>query len=77
MITSSNSSVNEERVAQSIIRCSTAHHRHDMGRAFSQIDEIKLTKPGHFTQIPSGKADECNGDFSPGYGMTSKTVPQP
>jgi hypothetical protein len=22
------------------------------------------TATGHFTQIPSGKADECNGDFS-------------
>jgi hypothetical protein len=25
----------------------------------------QLTRTGHFTQIPSGKADECNGDFSP------------
>ena len=26
---------------------------------FSQV-----TKTGHFTQIPSGKADECNRDFA-------------
>jgi hypothetical protein len=24
-----------------------------------------LTKSGHFTQIPSGKVDECYGDVSP------------
>jgi hypothetical protein len=25
----------------------------------------QLSRTGHFTQIPSGKADECNGDVSP------------
>jgi len=27
-----------------------------------KIDQLPQT--GHFTQIPSGKADECNRDFS-------------
>jgi hypothetical protein len=26
--------------------------------------EAQLTLSGHFTQIPSGKADECNGDVT-------------
>ena len=71
--TSWQSEVNPKRIRRQICHDKSTHRKYQLLRD-GGLTGSQLLLTGHFTQIASGKADECNRDFATGGMRVRRTT---